>query len=855
MRNTERIKVMTEHLTNVQHELVSTQQLVDGKKKEVDTEEHMEALAKRQIGRLVAEMRRLKGLVEDYQDRTNSSQNEIFRGNEKLDQFKLQMNWNQEELEQWSLAARQKEEDELTLEKYRRADEAKTRELMLAQEQLTVENAKKKKALGDEVTETQAAQIEMDKTAEQFRGLHQDRKKLIAQWEEAVQNMQHRDKLLEQRAQKYAENLQRKRQKEAKLQEKRRYHEKTLQENERVQQAIVETDRELARNRIKFVTVRDGLHEFQDEVDVLKNQLSAAAHEEVSVKNELVHSIQMLEDRKTREGEMAKKLHGTQRRYEDEMRACKTAEEKADMADKYYQETESKLRDMHKTMKSVKEELYKQSQDLYRLRQEEATTLGEISGAQSAIKNLQHQIQRLDIERQRQQELLYAVDFQSQFMQRKVARVSGERTLEEKEDLARKLEQAELDLEEKMSLWTILTNQHKKQDAELRQAKRTLVNVNNDKAKTKEEMGELQLQNEILQQMMHKTTREKEEVLVHHDVMKLEVNRLRTKLTARTEQVFALENRKQQLQLSMQEREKEVEVHLDVLRAQHRVAQDERHSTAVELAERKQKIYSLKMKYEATVAKTKKTDDEEHGQAYYVLQAAQQKEEMQRAGDELDSKIRKAEREIRALENTLAHLLTRNQKYKENFKKVDKRAEQQVLEKQQLDEQSRAANETLFKKKQHLAQIDKEYEEDSKRMEELQRQQNALLEARGRAEELRQTADLESADLQDQLARVMDERAQLEARARGGALLEPQEGFAKSLVEVDLGVRAVRAHVLVFIQTVQTCLRDNPRVLEQFRTLCESKGLPVDGFRGCARGVRPSSTTHRRCAALVLLRG
>ena len=105
-----------------------------------------------------------------------------------------------------------------------------------------------------------------------------------------------------------------------------------------------------------------------------------------------------------------------------------------------------------------------------------------------------------------------------------------------------------------------------------------------------------------------------------------------------------------------------------------------------------------------------------------------------RSGDELDSKIRKAEREIRALENTLAHLLTRNQKYKENFKKVDKRAEQQVLEKQQLDEQSRAANETLFKKKQLLAQIDKEFEEDSKRMEELQRQQNGLLDARGRAE-------------------------------------------------------------------------------------------------------------------------
>merc|ERR1719353_1042598 len=195
-----------------------------------------------------------------------------------------------------------------------------------------------------------------------------------------------------------------------------------------------------------------------------------------------------MEDRKTRQSEMSRKLHGTQRRFEEEMRMCKSAEERADMADKYYQETESKLRDMHKTMKTVKEELYKQSQDLYRLRQEEATTLGEISGAQSAIKNLQHQIQRLDIERQRQQELLSAVDFQSQSMQRKVARVSGERTLEEKEELIKKTEQCETELEEKMSLWNILTAQHKKQDAELRQAQRTLVKVKEEEAKTKEEM-------------------------------------------------------------------------------------------------------------------------------------------------------------------------------------------------------------------------------------------------------------------------------------------------------------------------------------------------------------------------------
>ncbi len=35
----------------------------------------------------------------------------IYKGSEKLDQFKLLMDWNQEEMEQWAVAQRQKEED------------------------------------------------------------------------------------------------------------------------------------------------------------------------------------------------------------------------------------------------------------------------------------------------------------------------------------------------------------------------------------------------------------------------------------------------------------------------------------------------------------------------------------------------------------------------------------------------------------------------------------------------------------------------------------------------------------------------------------------------------------------------
>lgn len=135
----DRMAVMVEHLKNVQQELVNTQQLCDAKNREVETEEHIKQLASREVGRVLQDMGKAEQQMFELQDRLNLTQNHIFRGNENMDAFKLQMNWNQEEIEQWALAAKQKEEDNLALQKYQRADEMKIKEMNLALEKLTKE--------------------------------------------------------------------------------------------------------------------------------------------------------------------------------------------------------------------------------------------------------------------------------------------------------------------------------------------------------------------------------------------------------------------------------------------------------------------------------------------------------------------------------------------------------------------------------------------------------------------------------------------------------------------------------------------------------------------------------------------
>eukprot|EP00913_Durusdinium_trenchii_P007007 g6591.t1 len=211
-------------------------------------------------------------------------------------------------------------------------DFREVRELTLTVEKLTVENANRRKELDDLITDTQAKQMELDKTAELFRQLHDDRKKIIEQWEESVKSMKSRDSQLERlgeeitssaRANKYAccSSI---------CQERRQFHEDIEGENEKMEQTIQQT--------AVILEAKTSLTGFKDEVEVMKNQLNACISEKLNTQNQHEVGAKRLEQRKEKHDQAYKSLDGHKKALQEHQQTRRSKEQMSQDAEKARQD-------------------------------------------------------------------------------------------------------------------------------------------------------------------------------------------------------------------------------------------------------------------------------------------------------------------------------------------------------------------------------------------------------------------------------------------------------------------------------------------------------------------------------------
>uniref|UniRef100_A0A4X1V2C4 Coiled-coil domain-containing protein 39 n=1 Tax=Sus scrofa TaxID=9823 RepID=A0A4X1V2C4_PIG len=757
----DRINAMTSHFKNVKQEFLFTQSLCKAREHEIESEEHFKMIAERELGRVKDEIQRLENETASIQEKKSDKENYIFKTIQKLDGLKCQMNWDQQALEAWLEESARKDSDAFTLQKYAQQDDNKIRALTLQLERLTVECNQRRKVLDNELAETLSAQLELDKAAQDFRKIHSERQELIKQWENTIEQMQQRDRDIDNCALALARIKQEIREKENLVKEKIKFLESEIGNNTEYEKKISVADRKVLKCRTEYQRHETNRSQLKDE--------------EVEVQ-----------------------------------------------------------------LNILKDVLFKKVRELQTETMKEKAIVSEIEGTRSSLKHLNHQLHKLDFETLKQQEIMYSQDFYIQQVERRMSRLKGEINSEERQALEAKTVELKKTLEEKKSTLSLLEVQIKKLHNDLYFIKKSNSKNCDEKQSLMTKINELNLFNDRSEKELNKVKALKQDLMIEDNLLKLEVKRAREMLHSKAKEVLSLEKRKQQLHTAMEERTEEIKVHKTMLASQIRYVDQERQNVSAEFHERLSKIDKLKNRYEIlTVVMLPPEGEEEKTQAYYVIKAAQEKEELQREGDSLDAKINKAEKEIYALGNTLQVLNSCNNNYKQSFKKVTPSSDEYEL-KIQLEEQKRAVDEKYRYKQRQIRELQEDIQSMENTLAVIEHVTNNVKEKMSEKQAYALQLSRETEEQKPKLERVTKQCAKLTKEIR---LLKDTKDV--TLEEHDIKLREVKRLHKIIDEMLADIAEENAEIGTILQTYFQQSGLelPTASTKGSHHSSRSPSQT------------
>ncbi|NXT84754.1 CCD39 protein, partial [Zapornia atra] len=541
-------------------------------------------------------------------------------------------------------------------------------------------------------------------------------------------------------------------------------------------------------------------------VDRISSELESSRTQVTSLKKEIQKKQARLSFLKEKNANLSKKLKLV---TEETL----SSEDKALRMEEILKEEEKIVKEKETEMNQLKELLFKKTEELKVQKDKEKCILGEIEGSRTSFKNMKTRLHRLDADALKQQELIYNQDFYIQQLQRRLSRLEGEVDADEKQVLEAKVAELKKTLEEEKNTYDTLNVQHKKLQSDVHFLKRAMDKTGEETSSMMIKINELNLVNDRSDQELKKAKTIKQEMIVEDNLLKLELNHLKDTLCSKTEKVLTLEKQKLELKQAIAERNEEIKIHTAMLDSQIRLGDQERQRVSAEFQDRLSKIDNLRRRYEIlTVAMMPPEGEEEKTHAYYVIKAAQKKEELQREGDDLDAKTCKAEKELVALENTLCVLKQCNSNYRNSFKGVTETSEE-YEEKLKLEEEKRAADEKYRYKRRQI----KDLQENLQRMEkelDIVLQQEALFQEQKKEKQaliLQLNKDIE--EQKPKLERVKKQCSRLsrEIRSLKKAQTETQE-------ERDIDLRELKNFSKTFNKLLADVLEANPDLITAFQT-------------------------------------
>lgn len=824
----ERVNILREHLKNVQAEVTKTQELLTAKNSQVEEEKHLTQLVLREKGRIASEIAKIEEKRNDIRAKWENVQSKTFQSEKRMQTFRDEYKLNQQELEQWITIARQKEEDFIVLQRYQTKDESKIREMLLEIEKSTGIVEAKRLELEQEVTATRALQIQLDMTAEQFRQLHDDRTQLLSQWEATMKQLNNLHSRIGMNNQSIKEREVEVDRLHQEVAEEKKNLDAAQTENQSIERQLTIGDHKVSQQHKQYEKDSTELAEFIKTVETQRHQLEKLESDEAFYRGE----IQDFKDKTAQEiakrEEYLKRLKLTEQALATQSDATKDFNQQSEILTSYLKEQTVNLKKIDAEIAAGKDSIFKLSQDVSEVKKKQKDLLAEMEGSQTRAKNLQLKIQEFDRETQKQMELLYNSNFQIQQMERKIARIEGERTEEEKMELQAQIEQLTDTLTKKQEIEKTLSLQLHRLELDLRQTARKKESLKESNQQLEVKLNEIRLDQDSLDKSTVKSRSQKEEVLVQLNMLRLQVEKLTEQVNMKSDELISLENRRQQLQLSMEERVLEIDAHIAALRTQLKTEEEARHLAGIELKERQKRAETLEAKYQVMMGKYQ-VEGEEVSQSYHVIKFAKEREEVSRRGDELDALIRKKTKELQQLEKAMNKLNAHNTDFRKAFTSVTE-SDNDMERKKVLEEQVRVAQQRLNARRAQANSIAQEKKEREKTSQE----QEAVIEKmKNNIMKLKPSLDRAVADnteLKEKIKRVQKVIQKAREKHRTELNVPTTAKYPETLLEMDIELRMEKANVELVLVELNRLAESNSEVLSKLRLGLTQMGIPLNSL-------------------------
>ena len=268
----ERYKDLNEHLQHISVEVTKDRNSNKLKDSEIESETAYDKVLKRQCTKMKKDLSSKEFSLNELREKVNDAQRKVFDNNQKIEKARIEINWNREEIDQWITGVKQKEEDQMALEKYKRADDLKIKELNLSIEKHTLEKGDIEEAFKKEVTEAQALQIQINKISDEFNQISDERHEVYMQLEQVNMNIEIKEIGMLKVTTKM-ENINNKiKEANEKVKKYQRQMEQIKKENSKISDHISKVERTTFQKRLLYKEVTEKEFNMNADLKILKNK-------------------------------------------------------------------------------------------------------------------------------------------------------------------------------------------------------------------------------------------------------------------------------------------------------------------------------------------------------------------------------------------------------------------------------------------------------------------------------------------------------------------------------------------------------------------------------------------------------